>query len=347
MIPALALVALLVLFAALPAMLEMLRRPAQPGHVPGQDTEGVAMADLPGQPTRYRLRGPADGPLAVCIHGLTTPMWVFDAIAEDLATDGYRVLTYDLPGRGGSPLATGAQDRAFFQRQLDALLRHVGRDRIDLLVGYSMGGAIATTYAADRPGRVGHLVLLASAGLFHDAGPFGRFAYATPILGPWAMRVLGGHMLRRALRDTARRDPRAAPRVRRQIDQTRARGFLPAVLSSQRHILAEHLRADHRTIAASGLPLLALWGEDDTTIPTSNIGRLAEVNRTAQQEVVTGASHDLPMSAPDRIGAEIRAFLAATSGDTTPTAPDDTAPGSPSGEEQGHWPPPLRRLPSA
>jgi alpha-beta hydrolase superfamily lysophospholipase len=52
--------------------------------------------------THYTLEGPQDGPLVVLIHGLTTPAFVWDGIAPVLVARGYRVLRYDLFGRGCS-----------------------------------------------------------------------------------------------------------------------------------------------------------------------------------------------------------------------------------------------------
>ena len=71
-------------------------------------------ADLSQGRTCYRWTGPLRGPVAVCVHGLTTPSQVWDSIAEGLAAQGFRVLTYDLYGRGFSDRPPGRQDAGFF-----------------------------------------------------------------------------------------------------------------------------------------------------------------------------------------------------------------------------------------
>ncbi|WP_245866907.1 alpha/beta fold hydrolase [Oceaniglobus roseus] len=293
--------------AAAPFVAERLRTPLDPA---ARVAAEGATADLAAGATYYRWQGRVGGPVAVCVHGLTTPHQVFDRIVAGLVADGCRVLAYDLPGRGLSAAADRIQDRAFFTTHLADLLAHQGVGRVDLLIGYSMGGAIATCFAADRPDRVGHLVLLAPAGLFHDAGATGRFVARTPVLGDWVMRVLGGVLLRRATRGT---DDLA----RLQRAQTRRRGFLPAVLSSRRHMLAEHLGPEHRKLQEVRLPTLALWGEEDTVIPVSNVGRLAEVHRDARQETIPGATHALPHTHAGQVLHEIRGFLHDTM-DATP-----------------------------
>lgn len=57
-------------------------------------------AELSRGVTHYQWLGPEGGPLVVCVHGLTTPSFVWEGIAPRLAEAGYRVLTYDLYGRG-------------------------------------------------------------------------------------------------------------------------------------------------------------------------------------------------------------------------------------------------------
>lgn len=82
------------------------------------------VADLPNGPTWFQWRGPRDGPVAVCVHGLTTPSFVWGPLADHLAGLGFCVLTYDLYGRGLSARPKGEQDSAFFNAQLAALLDH-------------------------------------------------------------------------------------------------------------------------------------------------------------------------------------------------------------------------------
>ncbi|TYB88621.1 alpha/beta fold hydrolase [Oceaniovalibus sp. ACAM 378] len=299
---------LLVLGALLitPLIAERLRRPPREAlRASGSDHQQPRnFADLPGGRTHYRWIGPDQGPVAVCIHGLTTPLQIYGPIAEGLAEAGYRVLCYDLPGRGYSDPVPGRQDRAFFLAQLNGLLADQNIGRIELLVGYSMGGSIATVATALAPERVGALVLLAPAGLFHNAGWLAETLRRVPVLGDAVMLTLGGILMRHQLRQGAHTALTAL-----QIAQTRQRGFLPAVLSSQRHLLAENIGVDHRAVRAAGVPTLAVWGLDDTVIPISNIGRLAEVQRDARQETVSGATHAMPYSHPGDVLDHIALFL--------------------------------------
>jgi len=287
----------------LPQLLEAARRPA----------DGRARISAPGQfvelsdgTVHYRWHGPGRGPVVVCVHGLSTPSFVWDAVARRLASMGFRVLTYDLWGRGYSDNPERPHDRALFLRQLDELLATQGIERDFTLFGYSMGGSIATAYAAENAPRMRRLVLVASASLGHVETRFAHFCRTRPVIGDWAMTVAGGFLLRRLLRRQIRTHPDLAPVIRRQMAETRRRGFARAVLSSMRHMLAEDLADEHARVAAAGLPVLALWGDRDPVIPLSSVGRLARIDRHARQVTVAGGDHLLPLA---RAEAVVTAFL--------------------------------------
>lgn len=267
------------------------------------------IASLPGGVTHYDWAGSESGPVAVCIHGMTTPSYVWAAIVRGLTTMGYRVLTYDLYGRGFSDRPPGNQSKAYFLAQLNELLADQGVEDIDLLIGYSMGGSLATFLAEEQPDRVMRMVLLASAGLGQSQGRLGEIVRTTPWLGDWIMQVFGGYYFGRSLAAqvvAAKISPQMADW---QSAESHRRGFLQAVLSSQRHMLMEETQAAHRLLAKAGLPVLAIWAEEDEAISKSAMGRLAEVNRNARQDVVPGAGHALPYSHPREVLRAIQAFL--------------------------------------
>ncbi|MBS1302105.1 alpha/beta fold hydrolase [Loktanella sp. SALINAS62] len=261
------------------------------------------VAQLSQARTWYRWSGPTRGPVVVLIHGLTTPSPVFDDLGAELVKTGARTLVYDLYGRGLSDAVLGPQNAAFFLRQLDDLLRDQVPDGPLTLVGYSMGAQIAAIYAAQHPQRVTRLVLLAPAGMYLTLQPFWRRARDLPVLGDWMARAFGA----RALRQVAASGTRMG---QVQTDQLDRRGYLPAVLSSLRGLLGTTQESVHRSLATQGLPVLAIWGGQDGTIPQTAPGRLAQWNRNATQEVIVEADHGLPWRHADRVAELMRRHAA-------------------------------------
>jgi pimeloyl-ACP methyl ester carboxylesterase len=282
--------ALLVGLAAIPVVLEMRRsgidKRARQG-APG------AFAELSQGVTYYRWYGPTRGKVLVAIHGLTTPSAVWHAIAPGLALLGYRVLLFDLYGRGLSDAPGGVQDRRFFLTQLDDLLAALNLDDDLTVMGYSMGGSIATAFAQEQPHRIARLILLAPAGIAMTERPFERFCRVFLLAGDWAHSTFAARLMRRDISaDIAATE---VPDIRDvKLAQLRRSGFLRSVLSSRRSMLAETQDAAHREVGRRGIPVVAIWGEQDAVIPLAALGHLAQWNRKARQDVIKGAGHGLP-----------------------------------------------------
>ncbi|PYH90851.1 alpha/beta-hydrolase [Aspergillus ellipticus CBS 707.79] len=120
--------------------------------------------------------GPEDGPKVLLVHGITTPCIALGGLAHALVDRGCRVLLFDLFGRGYSdcPSDIPQDDRLFTTQILLALNSSVlswtgaGSGKF-CLVGYSLGGGIATAFASYFPQFLSSLVLLAPAGLIRDS----------------------------------------------------------------------------------------------------------------------------------------------------------------------------------
>lgn len=295
----------LVAVLLLPMLLERLRKPitqAQRKKAPG------AFAQLSEGVTHYQWLGPVRGPVAVLIHGLSTPSAVWQDVAQGLGDSGYRVLVYDLYGRGLSDAPMTKQSIDFFVTQLDELLADQGLTDDLTLVGYSMGGAIASSFASTEPHRMKRLILLAPSGVETAESDFSKFCRTTPIIGDWLHGVLGAARMRRTIAKDPARD--VAPNViAAQKAELRRQGFLRSVLSSRRHMLEQSCEQDHRSISRDGIPVIAIWGKDDSVIPISALGILAQWNRTAHHEVVEGAGHGLPYSHGPQVVELLRGML--------------------------------------
>ncbi|MBU2992512.1 alpha/beta hydrolase [Octadecabacter sp. 1_MG-2023] len=243
--------------------------------------------------THYQWLGSARGPVVVCVHGLATPSPVWYAIADGLAKLGYRVLVYDLYGRGFSDAPRGAQDGDFFGQQLLDLLEHQGLEDDVTLMGYSMGGSIATHFTAQNPGRVRRLVLLASGGAWLREDKLIHFSRTIPFFGDWLFAVLVSRIERRNLRTQLGKNYDIKGIVELQLAEYQSRGFVRSVLSSRRHMLDDMQEDAHRTISREGVPVVAIWAEKDEIIPLKSLGTLTQWNRAIRQEVVQGAAHDI------------------------------------------------------
>ncbi|MDU8929390.1 alpha/beta hydrolase [Alisedimentitalea sp. MJ-SS2] len=294
------------LAGAAPWLGELLRKPVRRcrAEAPG------AFLDLPDGKVHCRWQGPEQGPVAVLVHGLTTPEFVWDEVAKRLVSEGWRVLSYDLYGRGYSDRPHGPQDVAFFIRQLKGVLQDQGVADGFTLVGYSMGGAISAGYAAAFPGRMERVVLLAPAGMGHELGTAAALSRLPLPLAEWLMLLLFPRKFRQAITAEIAAE-QGQPGVPEAITsgqraQLERRGYVRSVLASLRGMLTQDFEPFHRALAEAKVPVTAIWGAEDETIPIAAKDVLAGWNPQTHHVVIDGAGHGLAYTHADQV---VRAFL--------------------------------------
>ncbi|KAE8145878.1 alpha/beta-hydrolase [Aspergillus avenaceus] len=149
--------------------------------------------------------GPVDGPKVLFVHGITTPCIALGGVAHALADQGCRVMLFDLFGRGYSdcPSDIPQDDRLFASQILLVLssssLSWTGGDSGRFcLVGYSLGGGIAASFASYFPQLLSSLVLLAPAGLLRDSQISfqSRLLYSRGLIPEQVLGFLVGRRLR-------------------------------------------------------------------------------------------------------------------------------------------------------
>ena len=106
----------------------------------------------------YLEWGDAEAPPIVCVHGYTSSADAFNALARHLQ-DRYRILALDVRGHGESAWSpAGAYRYADQASDLAGFVRQLGFGKY-VLIGTSMGGIIAMTYAAEHSDRLSGLVI--------------------------------------------------------------------------------------------------------------------------------------------------------------------------------------------
>ncbi len=111
-------------------------------------------------------------------QGIGIPLMLLHGISsgaaswhKQMALEGFRVLAWDMPGYGESPLL--AVERANAGDYADALAAMLDARAVwqAVLVGHSLGAMVASAFAAKYPQRVLHLVLADAAQGYGNAVP--------------------------------------------------------------------------------------------------------------------------------------------------------------------------------
>ena len=126
--------------------------PAEYADVPDLDGGTLRMA--------YVEAGPADGPVALLLHGEPTWSYLYRHVMAALADAGVRSVAVDLVGFGRSDKPLGRADHSF-ARHVE-WVRALAFDHLDLhdvtLVGQDWGGLIGLRLVAEHPDRFAGVV---------------------------------------------------------------------------------------------------------------------------------------------------------------------------------------------
>jgi pimeloyl-ACP methyl ester carboxylesterase len=224
------------------------------------------LRNIEGVSLHVRDTGPRTAPALILLHGFGSSLHTWEPWARALDST-YRVIRFDLPGSGlSAPDPTGDYADMRSMQLLATLMDSLGLRRATL-IGNSMGGRIAWSFAARYPERVDQLVLISPDG-FASPG----FEYGKPADVPFALALMRYVMPMPLLRMSL--EPAYADRrtmtdglATRYYDLMRAPGAREAMLQRMRQTILTDPVPLLKQIQAS---TLLLWGQQDEMIPFSN-----------------------------------------------------------------------------
>ena len=231
---------------------------------------------------RLRVRVQGSGPPLLLVMGLGGSIELWDPLLA--AIEGREMIAYDAPGTGESDLPGRPLSMSQLAAVADGLVLQLGHDRVDLL-GVSFGGAVAQQLAFQAPGRVGRLVLAATAcGLGAVPGnPLAMTVMLTPyryysrryleLVAPF---LYGGGASQPSLTDQ-----QALARLHRPPS---LQGYYMQLMAIAGWSSLPFLRSIRQ-------PTLVMAGDDDPIVPLSNGQMLTRLIPDARLHVVKGGGH--------------------------------------------------------
>lgn len=246
-----------------------------------------------GRTTAYRRSDrDADGPTLLCVHGSGGAAGVWRA--QSRLADRFPVAALDLAGHGESPDIDTDPGRPTLSAYADDVVAVARAVDADVLVGNSLGGAVALWVALERDLGLDGLVL---------AGSGAKLSVRDDLLG-WldddfdrAVEFL--HRPDRLFHDG---DPR-------QVEASKA-----ALRAAGRVVTARDFRTCDRfdvrnRLAAVGVPALAAVGEHDGLTPPQFHEYLAETMPNGELAIVGEAAHLAMVEQPTGFNAAVAEFL--------------------------------------
>lgn len=259
--------------------------------------------------THYELGNNTKDNTVVFVHGFSVPYFVFDPTFHFLAQNNYRVLRYDLFGRGFSDRPDTEYNIDFFVRQLSDLLDALRFTRPVNLIGLSMGGVITAAFTARYPQRVDRLVLIDPAGARPIVHSRVLRMLATPVVGETILGLVGsGGMVKNIASDFF--DKQLIEHFQeRYLVQMQFKGFRRAILSSIRNKMLESFIDIYRKVGRLNKPTMLIWGRHDTTVPLKHSEELCAAIPNIEFHIIEDCSHIPHYEKPEETNALLLQFL--------------------------------------
>ncbi len=257
----------------------------------------ITMEEIDGRTIRVArwVSGSDDHLPILFFNGIGANLELIAPLAEKLSERD--LITFDMPGIGGSPDATIPYRPWMMARIADLLLDQYGYDKVDVM-GISWGGAMAQQYALQCGARVGKLILVATtAGMLMVPG---KLKSLTKMADP-RRYIDPNFMLKNFKTLYGGIDEGATGHVDRITPPTKMGYFYQLV-------------AMMGWTSAPWLPLLRpetfiMMGDADNIVPLINGKFLASLIPHSRLEVIKGGGHLFLMAEADLCVKLIREFL--------------------------------------
>ncbi len=240
--------------------------------------------------THYQLSG--EGRLVVFVHGFSVPSFYWEKNFDYLVKNGYRALRYDLYGRGYSDRPKTKYDENLFVDQLNELLNKLElTDKKIILIGLSMGGAIAVIFSRKHPDLVQKLILIAPAGLPLPSA-FGSLFLKIPLLNRLLFRLFGNDLLINDLSGDYYKFPDDYEKIKGDYqNQMIYKGFRRAILSTINNFPMADLMYEYELFGKLKKPTLLIWGDKDLVLPFKNHKKVEELIPNVKFFPIIDAGH--------------------------------------------------------
>lgn len=227
-------------------------------------------------------------PILYILHGwaYTTEKW--KPLCNQLKQQGYVVKLLKIPGLTAPlPAVWHLAD------YVNWLAEQISDKQPIVLLGHSNGGRIAISFAALHPEKVSHLILIDSAGIYHQEAPLRLKRFAFKTTAKIGRKIIKSAFIRKVLYKLAR-----------EHDYEQAEGLV--MRQTMTNLLVTDLRAKMPSIS---VPTLIIWGEQDKTTPLTDGKIIHRLIPHSQLHIIPQARHSPQFTHPEEVVEIIKQSL--------------------------------------
>ncbi|WP_186080369.1 alpha/beta fold hydrolase [Burkholderia gladioli] len=280
--------------------------------------------DIDGDRLHYVDYG--SGPPIVMVHGLCGQLRNFAYLELPRLAQSHRVIVVDRAGSGRSTRGPGSQANVYAQaRTIARFIDTLGLEK-PLLVGHSLGGAIALAVGLDHPDSVSRIALIAPLTHTETEPPaaFKGLALRWPLLRRFASLTMGIPVMilqsRKAIDAIFAPEPvpRDFPIKGGGLMGLRPEAFYAA--SSDLVAAPEDLPEMERRYPTLGVPVSVLYGRQDAILSYRKHGEALKQKLPGIELTLVEGGHMLPVTQPVQTTDWIREVAAQAAEPAAPVA---------------------------
>lgn len=244
--------------------------------------------------------GPPDAETIILIHPVGYDLTHWDAQIDALR-GRYDVIAFDLPGHG---LSAGGPAQCTFDAMVETvrtLIGTAGRHAAHI-VGISVGGMIAQSFAVAHPDAALSLTLIATASTFSEPVRQGMRQRARTVREGGMQTILEPTLQRWFTPTTMAERPHVTDRVSKIL-----LAGSPSVHAAMWEMIASF--GVHERLSEITCPTLILVGDLDPSTPPAAARTMGAAISNAHLVVIPEASHMVAIECPQAVNREILSFL--------------------------------------
>mgnify|MGYP002784869604 CR=1 FL=1 len=248
---------------------------------------------------RWRPKGKARHRPLLFFNGIGANIEIMAPLPERL--DDREVITFDMPGVGGSPDPVLPYRPWMIARIAERIITDYGHTQVDVM-GVSWGGGMAQQFALQYGNRTGQLILAAtSAGMLMVPG---KLAALSKMADP-RRYIDPDYMLKNFQTLYGGGDGGASDGARGHASRIKP----PSMMGYLNQLIAMAGWTSAPFLPFLAAPTLIIMGDDDQIVPLANGQILKALIPDARLEVIKGGGHLFLVNQADETMALIRDFL--------------------------------------
>lgn len=213
------------------------------------------------------------------LHGWAYSTEKWEPFVASLRNNGFNTELLKIPG------LTEKLDSVWnIDNYVEWLNRKIGKGEKAILIGHSNGGRILLAFAAKYPEKIKHLILIDSAGIYHDELPIRLKRFIFQSLAGVGKKFSKSDSLRKLLYKLAG-----------EKDYEKAAPFV-------RQTMINLINFDvTESLSKIKIPTLIIWGKEDKTTPPSDGQFVHKLIKGSKLHIIKTAKHSPQFTHVDEV----------------------------------------------